>query len=319
MVQTEEYCGKIKGKRKYMLNIIALIMIVKHHYGGSYMPEKIEDLLAELAGKKNIYTSIKGQIPAHYLEKQELQFDINYAHNSTAIEGNTLSLMETKVLLEDKISIGGKDLREIFEVVNHQKAFIYVKDCIQKGLALDEKILKDIHYLLTENIFPGGIYRDHAVKISGASFQPPDEYTFYQEMQNFYADFNWRKAQNPIEYAAWTHAEFVRIHPFADGNGRTARMIMNYQLMHAGYLPIVIEKDERLAYYQALDAYGSNGDINPFFMLVARLENNQLDEYLALGKSLKLVNDFDIKLAIATAKDNDKKVLDEPGIVKDER
>ena len=87
---------------------------------------------------------------------------------------------------------------------------------------------------------------------------------------------------NPVEYAAWTHAEFVRIHPFIDGNGRTSRLIMNYQLMSAGYLPVSIAKDTRLDYYNALEEYAVNKNLNPFADFVAKLEEQQLDTYIKL-------------------------------------
>lgn len=89
-------------------------------------------------------------------------------------------------------------------------------------------------------------------------------------------------ALNPIERAAWTHAEFVRIHPFIDGNGRTSRLLMNYQLMIQGFLPVSVDKENRLDYYNALEQYSVNGDLQPFADFVAELEEKQLDEYLKL-------------------------------------
>lgn len=157
----------------------------------------------------------------------EKAFEVEYTHNSTAIEGNTLTLLETKVVLEDGIAIGGKSLREIYEVVNHKKAYQYVKDCIGKGLVLGEGIVKDIHALLMENIFTGGIYRREEVVISGASHTPPAGNEMYAQIKNFYAELSQKQDLNGIELAAWTHAEFVRIHPFLDGNGRTSRLLMN--------------------------------------------------------------------------------------------
>ena len=107
--------------------------------------------------------------------------------------------------------------------------------------------------------------------------------TTYCGYPNFYADLEWKKETlNPIEYAAWTHAEFVRIHPFIDGNGRTSRLIMNYQLMSAGFLPVSIAKENRLDYYNALEEYAVNGNLNPFTELIASLEDKQLDEYIKL-------------------------------------
>ena len=190
--------------------------------------------------------------------------------------------METKVVLEDGISVGGKALREIYEVVNHKKAFRFVKQCISERLPLSEKIVKDIHALVMENIIVGGIYRNEEVVISGASHIPPTRNEMYIHIKNFFADLMYKKDLNPIELAAWTHAEFVRIHPFQDGNGRTSRLIMNYQLMNYGFLPISIAKENRLDYYNALDKYAAQGILDNFTNMIAELEEVQLDKYISI-------------------------------------
>ena len=209
-------------------------------------------------------------------------FEIDYAHNSTAIEGNTLSLIETKVLLEDKISVGNKSLREIYEVVNHNKAFAYVKKCICEDKLLDENIVKDIHSILMENILIGGIYRNVEVRITGVKHKPPVPSEMYYQIKNFYNNLDSNAEFNPIELAAWTHAEFVKIHPFVDGNGRTSRLIMNYQLMKNRFLPVSISKEDRLEYFNFLEEYAVNGNLAPFADFIADLEEQQLDEYLSI-------------------------------------
>ncbi len=236
-----------------------------------------------LAEKQKIFAQGKISIDRITLASYEKDFELTFTHNSTAIEGNTLTLMETKVVLEDGISVGGKELREIYEIVNHKKAYQYVKHCISEHKLLDETIVKDIHAILTENIIIGGIYRNQEIRISGAGHTPLAGNEMYNQIKNFYADLEWKKETlNPIEYAAWTHAEFVRIHPFIDGNGRTSRLIMNYQLMGAGYLPVSIAKENRLDYYNALEAYAVKKDLAPFADLIADLEETQLDTYIKL-------------------------------------
>lgn len=143
-------------------------------------------------------------------------------------KGNTLSLIQTKAVLEDGVSIGGKTLREIYEVVNHQKAFRFIKK---------------------------------------------------------YSYMPYRAESNTIELAAWTHAEFVKIHPYADGNGRVSRMIMNYQLMANGFLPVSIAKENRLEYFEALEVYAVNGELQPFIDMIASLEEQRLDEYLNIERT----------------------------------
>ena len=211
-------------------------------------------------------------------------FEIEYAHNSTAIEGNTLTLIETKVLLEDKISVGKKSLGEIYEVVNHNKAFSYVKNCIAEDKPLDENIVKDIHSILMENILVGGIYRNVEVRITGAKYKPPVPSEMYHQIKDFFSNLNFKSDLNPIELAAWTHAEFVKIHPFVDGNGRTSRLIMNYQLMKNGFLPISVNKEDKLDYFNFLEEYAVNGNLEPFADFLAELEERQLDEYLSIIK-----------------------------------
>lgn len=236
-----------------------------------------------LLQKKEQLDQIRNTLPKEALESFDRSFDIEYAHNSTAIEGNTLTLIQTKAILEDGLSVGGKTIREIYEVANHAKAFTYVKKRIAEGHPLDEAVMKDIHALLMENILIGGIYRNVEVRISGAGFRPPSPNEMYRQIKDFFADLPYRTDSNAIELAAWTHAEFVKIHPFADGNGRTSRMLMNYQLMAQGFLPVSIAKEDRLEYFDALEAYAVSGNLIPFTDLIAALEEVRLDEYLSIG------------------------------------
>ncbi|MDR3599874.1 MAG: Fic family protein [Desulfosporosinus sp.] len=233
-----------------------------------------------LLRKKEFYQRYKSVLSDFIMQNYNQAFEIEYTHNSTAIEGNTVSLMETKVLLEDQISVGGKKLREIYEIVNHNKAFQYVKSCIYDGESLDEKRVKDMHAILMENIMIGGIYRNVDVYISGARHTPPSPNEAYKQVKNFYADLSYKTEMNGIELAAWTHAEFVKIHPFVDGNGRTSRLIMNYQLMLKGFLPISIAKESRLNYFDALESYAVDSDLKPFIDFIAALEEQRLDLYI---------------------------------------
>lgn len=225
-------------------------------------------------------------MPKEALESFDKSFEIEYTHNSTAIEGNTLTLIQTKAVLEEGISVGGKPLREIYEVLNHNKAFRYIKKCISEKRVLNEAVIKDIHALLMENILTGGIYRNVEVRISGARHKPPVPGEMYLQIKKFYADMSEMKGKNDIELAAWTHAEFVKIHPFVDGNGRVSRMIMNYQLMLSGFLPISIAKENRLEYFEALEAYAIDGKLKPFAEMIAVLEEQRLDEYLGIMQEL---------------------------------
>ncbi len=234
----------------------------------------------EINSLKAKVKEVMSKLPYASINNYNRDFDIRYAHESTAIEGNTLTLREVALLLDDKISVGGKKLREIFEAVNHDKAFSYVRRLINEGKKLDENILKNIHEIIMENIMQGGAYRSHRVRITGASFSPPDEYKLREDMKFFFDDLPKKRKLHPVNCAAWVHAEFVRIHPFADGNGRTARMIMNYELMGANFLPIAIRTESREKYYAALDLYAAEGDLNEFAEFVYVEERSALLGFL---------------------------------------
>lgn len=234
--------------------------------------------------KAELYQKHITQVNSIALAKWEANFEVEYTHESTAIEGNTLSLLETKVVLEDGLSVGGKHLREIFEVVNHKKAYEFIKEKIAEGQLLDEPTVKDIHSILMENIFAGGFYRNVNVRITGAQHIPPEPNEAYRQIKNFFADLTWKYKDDPITLAAWTHAEFVRIHPFIDGNGRTSRLIMNYQLLAHKLVPISIPKLDRLEYFKRLEEYALSGNIEPFADYVAGLEEKRLDEFLEMYK-----------------------------------
>lgn len=235
-----------------------------------------------LLEKKEKLVELRKNNSENLFDNFDKVFEVDYAHNSTAIEGNTLSLIETKILLEDHISVGNKSLREIYEVVNHNKAFAYVKKCISENKPLDENIVKDIHSILMENILVGGVYRNVEVRITGAKHKPPAPSEMYYQIKDFFRNLGSKSDFNPIELAAWTHAEFVKIHPFVDGNGRTSRLIMNYQLMRNGFLPVSVNKEDRLEYFNYLEEYAVNINLSHFIDFIAELEEQQLDEYLSI-------------------------------------
>lgn len=204
---------------------------------------------------------------------KNLQEDLilRWTYHSNAIEGNTLTLLETKVVLEG-ITVGGKALREHFEAINHRNAIYYVEDIIKKEESFSEWQIRNIHQLILKNIDDenAGRYRQQNVLISGATNTPPD-YTLLNDKMAQFVD--WYKTEanliHPIERAAKVHADFVGIHPFIDGNGSTSRLLMNLELMKAGYPPCVITVENRLAYYEALDQWMAFGKTEAFNQLVA--------------------------------------------------
>ena len=196
---------------------------------------------------------------------------LRWTYHSNAIEGNRLTLLETKVVLEG-IAVGGKTLKDHFEAINHRNAIYYVEDIIRKEEPFSEWQIRNIHQLILKNIDDenAGRYRQQNVLISGATTTPPD-YTLLNDKMAQLVDWYNSEAHtlHPIERAAKVHADFVGIHPFIDGNGRTSRLLMNLELLKAGYPPCVITVENRLAYYEALDQWMAYGKTKAFIQLVS--------------------------------------------------
>jgi Fic family protein len=206
---------------------------------------------------------------------------VRWTYHSNAIEGNTLTLRETKVALEG-ITIGGKSLREHLEVVNHRDAILLLEDLVQKNEPLSEWTLKCLHQLILKGIDDNnaGRYRRVNVRIAGASHLPPDQVLVPELMERF---ITWHHQESPslhpVERAARVHSDFVKIHPFVDGNGRTSRLLMNLELMQAGYPPAVLPVEKRLAYYEALDQDHAEGNRGPFLKLICGVVQESFRPY----------------------------------------
>lgn len=196
---------------------------------------------------------------------------VRWTYHSNAIEGNTLTIRETKVVLEG-ITIGGKTMREHFEAINHREAIYFVEDLVEKRALLSEWQIKSIHQLILKNIDDGhaGVYRKTNVIISGADHTPPDALHVESKMRAFILWYEKEAvALHPVERAAKVHADFVKIHPFVDGNGRTSRLLMNLELMKDGFPPVVMPVGKRLEYYETLDIAHTKNEYEPFFELIS--------------------------------------------------
>ncbi|WP_141047330.1 Fic family protein [Aliarcobacter cryaerophilus] len=206
---------------------------------------------------------------------------LRWTYHSNAIEGNTLTLKETKVALEG-ITIGGKTLREHFEAINHKDAILFMEELAQKEDRLSEYSIKQIHSLILKNIDDEnkGKYRTTNVIISGAEHKPPQSFEVQSKMQEFIKKYNENITKlHPIELASFVHIEFVKIHPFVDGNGRTSRLLMNLELIKAGFPPVVIELEDRLEYYKALDIAHTENDYKPFLELMKKVVEKSFEPY----------------------------------------
>lgn len=181
-------------------------------------------------------------LPKYTLKSLREKLFLEWTYNSNAIEGNTLTMNETKVVLEG-ITIGGKTLREHLEVINHREAISYVEEVVQQQEALSEWQIKSLHRLVLKGIDDAyaGVYRKEQVFISGAKHIPPAHYVIQEKMDGM---MNWYHNEgailHPIKRGAMLYAIFGGIHPFIDGNGRTARLLLNLELMKDGFPPVIM-------------------------------------------------------------------------------
>ena len=243
------------------------------------------DFFEELDEKKAILDS-KRPLPKETLKSLEENFKLEWTYNSNAIEGNTLTLKETKVVLEG-ITIGGKTMREHLEAINHKEAIEFLEELIKDNSELSEIDMKNIHALVLKGIDDenAGRYRTENVIISGASHIPPESVIVAELMEKLiYRYDEWKERYHPIIVAALLHAEFVKIHPFIDGNGRTARLLMNFEAMKNGYPPIIIRTEQRHSYYDALDKGAMTVNYTDFVKMVTKQAEEMLDLYLKLIK-----------------------------------
>jgi Fic family protein len=198
---------------------------------------------------------------------------VEWTYNSNAIEGNTLTLSETKVVLEG-ITIGGKSMVEHLETVNHRDAILFIEDLVFNNKTLSEWNIKNIHALILKGIdnSNAGKYRTENVVISGAEHIPPKHYEVGDLMQKLIAEYqNEWGGLHPVVSATLLHGEFVKIHPFIDGNGRTSRLLLNFELIKNGYTPIIIKNEDRAKYYDVLDLAHTTMNYKPFIKLVSEL------------------------------------------------
>lgn len=217
------------------------------------------------------------------LERVNEEFIVEYTYNSNAIEGNTLTLKETDLVLKG-LTINKKPLKEHLEAIGHKEAFEYVLELVKNKEELTETIIKNIHYLvLNDKKEDRGVYRRIPVKIIGAKHVPPEPYLIKEKMEHLLLSFKNDK-ESIITKLARFHIEFEAIHPFIDGNGRTGRLLVNLELMKAGYPPIDIKYKDRLSYYNAFDEYHLNHNLLAMETLFAKYINEKLDKYIKLKK-----------------------------------
>lgn len=215
------------------------------------------------------------------LERLNEEFLVEFTYNSNAIEGNTLTLRETDMVLRG-LTIDQKSFKEHMEVIGHKEAFDYVRLLVSENAPISEKIIKDIHYfVLADKKDDRGVYRRVPVRIMGAAHEPVQPYLIVPKMEELLERYK-SSEEDIVTKMARFHIEFEGIHPFIDGNGRTGRLLVNLELMKAGFPPIDIKFTDRLKYYQAFDEYYVKDNISAMADMFARYINQRLDLYLAI-------------------------------------
>lgn len=239
-----------------------------------------ESLLSRIDRKK-IELDNRRPLTEGELKRLNEEFTVEYTYNSNAIEGNKLTLRETDLVLRG-LTIDQKPLKEHMEAVGHKDAFEYVSELVKEKAPLSESIIKQIHYLvLADKTEDRGVYRRIPVRIMGAQHEPAQPYLIISRMEQLLHEYK-ESTEHIVTKLAKFHIEFEAIHPFIDGNGRTGRLLVNFELMKAGFPPIDIKFTDRLTYYKAFDDYHVNHSLKTMEDLFAGYINKRLDDYLEM-------------------------------------
>jgi len=237
-----------------------------------------ESLLSQIDRKKVELDSRRPLTAGEFARLNE-EFIVEYTYNSNAIEGNTLTLRETDLVLRG-LTIDSKPLKDHMEAVGHKEAFDFVSELVKDNVPISEGIIKQIHYLvLADKREDRGVYRRVPVRIMGAQHEPVQPYLIKPKMEQLLYDFA-ASTEHIVTKLARFHIEFEGIHPFIDGNGRTGRLLVNLELMKSGLPPIDIKFTDRIAYYNAFDEYYVKHNLSLMENLFAGYINARLDMYL---------------------------------------
>ncbi|UBM57722.1 Fic family protein [Marinilongibacter aquaticus] len=294
-IRKEYLADKIADLLKYEFEPKEILMLAESRveYLSTKESLEVEKPSAEVQDKLNEADRLKALWQAKkplnkaQLEKLSEYFDVSYTFDSNRIEGNTLTLQETHLVVNEGITISGKSMREHLEAINHAEAIEWVRQLSFGHDRIDRRALLDIHRMVLKSIDNenAGVFRKVGVRISGSEHVPPDALHVEELMTDFFA-FYARNANvlHPVILAAELHERLVSVHPFVDGNGRTARLLMNFVLLRQGYTLAILKGDleSRLAYYKALEHVQVHNNPEPFYHLVLDRLIASLKEHLSL-------------------------------------
>jgi len=249
------------------------------------MNTELEKLLQQIDFLKDKLQTVR-PLPVEALNKIKASFEMEYTFESNRIEGNTLTLQETALVVSEGVTIGGKSMREHLEAINHAQAVDFIKDIAHSDIEINERTIKEIHAIILHGINreQAGKYREVPVMIVGSRHLPPQPYLILPQMEQFIADYQTmrNKGEHPVLISAFLHDELVKIHPFIDGNGRTSRLLMNLYLLSNGYTITILKGDNeaKQAYYTALEQSHTENNREAFNLLVAKTVKNSMERYI---------------------------------------
>jgi len=240
----------------------------------------IDEILLKRIEEKKKRLDNNRPLPKDALKKLLEDIRLRHTYHSDAIEGNTLTLQETKLVLEEGVTIGGKSLKDHVEAKNDAEAFDLMIKMVHAKKQISQDIIQEIHEIVTKGILKeSGKYRTSNVRIAGSKTTPPSYSKIINLLEGYISNIQKLKL-HPIKKAAFIHHELVRIHPFLDGNGRVSRLITNLYLMKIGYPPIILKKEDRRKYYQVLQK-ADNGDLSFLANFIAKAVHETLMYYLS--------------------------------------
>jgi Fic family protein len=268
-------------KATYLYDTFLYRLIHQRNRGNITMQMLKTKIYTRILSKKKALDNLR-PLPPQLVKKLWEQMQIEFTYNSNAIEGNTLSLRETQLVIQEGITVRGKSLREHLEARNHPDAIDYVEKLAQKETTIKQDDILKLQALLIRGIDDqnAGKYRTGQVRVAGATFMPPPAEKIQKMINELLQALNQNPDElRPIELATFFHHKFVYIHPFLDGNGRTARLLINVILMRSGYPFTVLLKVDRPKYLRALSE-ADNGNLIPFANFIAKCVERSLDIYL---------------------------------------
>lgn len=258
------------------------LMIYNSKHARDYSAS-LSSLLAEIDQLKTRLDQIR-HLDNHRIAQA---LELEYTFESNRIEGNTLTLRETDLVINEGLTVSGKSLKEHLEAINHQDAIVLMKDLVSLSTPFNERELLSIHNLILRGIYPeeAGRFRRVPVMIKGSAHTPPEPFLLRTQMDDYFSWYqqNYQRL-HPVVLAAEMHEKLVTIHPFIDGNGRTARLVMNLILLRHGYVIANIKGDfdTRMSYYNSLEAVQTHASKESFVLFAAQVEKKSLERYLSV-------------------------------------